>query len=89
VLRQDCLQGLAEVELPESQCGFRRGRGYTDMMFMVRQLSEKAFEHNTKQFFALWTFRKLMIRFHTLWIALKKLGVPETMIELVKSFHCV
>ena len=48
---QDCLQKLAEVELPESQCGFRRGRGCTDMMFMVCQLSEKAFEHNIKQFF--------------------------------------
>ena len=23
-----------------------------------------------------------------LWIALQKLGVPETMIELVKFFHC-
>ena len=48
---QDRLQRLAEMELPESQCGFWRGRGCTDMMFMVRQLSEKAFDHNTKQLF--------------------------------------
>ena len=55
---QDHLQGLAEVELPESQCGFRRGCGCMDMIFMGCRLSEKAFEHNTKQFFC------LTIQFH-------------------------
>ena len=39
---QDRLQKLAEVELPESQCGFQRGCGCTDMMFMVCQLFEKS-----------------------------------------------
>ena len=41
---QNRLQLLAERELPESRCGFRRGRGCTDMIFMVRQLAEKAIE---------------------------------------------
>ena len=45
---QNRLQVLAERELPESQCGFRRGRGCTDMIFMVWQLAEKAIEHQTK-----------------------------------------
>ena len=44
---QNRLQQLAERELPESLCGFRRGRSCTDMIFMVRQLTEKAIEHNT------------------------------------------
>ena len=37
----DRLQQLAEEELPESQCGFHKGRGCTDMIFAVRQLVEK------------------------------------------------
>ena len=48
---QGRLQGLAEREWPDSQCGFRKGRGYTDMNFVVRQLAEKAVEHRTKQYF--------------------------------------
>ena len=44
---------LAERELPESQCGLRKGRGCTDMVFTIRQLTEKAIEHQAKQFFIL------------------------------------
>ena len=33
---QTRLQTLAEQVLPETQCGFRRGRGCTDMLFVVR-----------------------------------------------------
>ena len=47
---QETLQMLAEQELPESQCGFRRGRSCTDMIFTVRQLTEKTIEHQAKQF---------------------------------------
>ena len=38
---QERLQTLAEEELPESQCGFRKGRGCSDMDFTIRQLVEK------------------------------------------------
>ena len=48
---QSRLQIVAEQELPESQCGFRRGCGCTDMIFVVRQLAEKAVEHQATQYF--------------------------------------
>ena len=38
---QGRLQRVAEEELPESQCGFRRGRACTDMIFTVRHLPRK------------------------------------------------
>ena len=41
---QDRLQDIAEKDLPESQCGFRKGRGCTDMVFAARQLVEKTRE---------------------------------------------
>ena len=44
------LQVLAEEVLTESQCGFRRGRGCSDMVFTMRQLVEKSWEHLAKLF---------------------------------------
>ena len=49
---QDPLQLLAERELPESQCGFRSGRGCPDAIFSVRQIIEKSYEHGALRFFA-------------------------------------
>ena len=44
---QDHLQQLAEEELPVSQCGFCKGRGCSDMIFAVRRLVEKSWEHRS------------------------------------------
>ena len=55
---QDRLQKLANKMLPESQCGFRKGRSFTDMVFMVRRLTEKAIEHDTMQCFIFVDLRK-------------------------------
>ena len=41
------LQLVVEEMISDSQCGFRAGRGCVDMIFCVRQLVEKAVEHNT------------------------------------------
>ncbi len=45
---QERLQKLAEDQLPESQCGSRKGCGCTDTIFTVRQLVEKSWEHTAK-----------------------------------------
>ncbi len=49
---------MAEKVLPESQCGFRRGRGCTDMIFVIRQLVEKAVEHQAVQHFVFVDLKK-------------------------------
>jgi len=38
VMLQRLLTQVAETVLPESQCGFRRGRSTVDMMFVARLL---------------------------------------------------
>ena len=38
------LRSAADLVLPESQCGFRRDRSTTDMIFLARQLLEKTRE---------------------------------------------
>lgn len=40
------LQAVAERFSPESQCGSRKHRGCVDMIFVARQLMEKAREHD-------------------------------------------
>ena len=37
---------IVEPFLNEAQIGFRKGRGYTDAIFALRQLSEKVLEHD-------------------------------------------
>ena len=55
------LQLVVEETVSDSQCGFRAGRGCVDMIFCVRQLVEKAIEHNTKVFCYLQTCTRRMI----------------------------
>nr|VZI03351.1 unnamed protein product [Spirometra erinaceieuropaei] len=67
-------QGL----LPESQCGFRRHRGTTDMILAARQLQEKCQEMRTHLYS---TFVDLTKAFDTvnregLWKIMQKFGCP-------------
>ena len=55
---QDRLQAVAEEILPESQCGFRKGRGCVDMIFAARQLVEKSREHDAPCLYFLSTSAK-------------------------------
>ena len=81
------LQKLAEEELPESQCGFRMGRSCADMIFTVRQLVEKSWEHSSKVFLPLIDLKKAYdsVPREVLWMALRKRGVPEETISLIQS----
>ena len=76
---QERLQKLAEDELPESQCGFREGRSCTDMICTIRQLVEKSWEHTAKSFFTFIDLKKAYdsVPREAMWLALKKLGVPD------------
>ena len=86
---QERLQKIAEEELPESQCGFRKGRGCTDMIFTVRQLVEKSWEHNEKLFISFVDLKKAYdsVPREAMWKVLGKLGVPDPTIYLIRSFH--
>ena len=88
-LIQNRLQGLAEVELTDSQCGFRRGRSCTDQIFSVGQLIEKFYEHRTKGFLVFIDLRKAYdsVSRGALWRGLQVLGVPPSLVQLLASFH--
>ena len=86
---QSRLQDVAEEVLPDSQCGFRRGRGCVDMIFCVRQMIEKAVEHNTKIFMLFIDLRKAydLVPRQALWRALESYGIPESMLQMIRSLH--
>ena len=70
-------------------CGFRRGRSCTDMIFVVRQMVEKAFEHRGKAFLLFIDLRKAYdsVSRDCLWRVLEKAGVPPRLLSIVQSFH--
>ncbi|KAL8568047.1 hypothetical protein ACOMHN_000271 [Nucella lapillus] len=89
VLLNRLLEHLEQGLLPESQWGFRAGRGTTDMIFAARQLQEKCMEQHRDLYT---TFVDLTKAFDTvsrdgLWRIMKKIGCPSTFIAIVRQFH--
>ena len=86
---QERLQMIAEDILPESQCGFRGGRGCTDMIFTARQLVEKCREHDDVLFMLFVDLRKAYdsVPRSALWKVLGKCGVPPAMLSIIQSIH--
>ena len=60
------------------------------MIFTVRQLVEKYWEHRANLFLVFIDLKKAydLVPREALWLALSKLGVPEPTFKLIRSFHC-
>nr|VZI32969.1 unnamed protein product [Spirometra erinaceieuropaei] len=78
-------QGL----LPESQCGFRRHRGTTDMIFAARQLQEKCQEMRTHLYSTFVDLTKAIdtVNRKGLWKIMQKFGCPERFTQMVRQLH--
>ena len=89
VLLNRLLKHLEQGHLPESQCGFRAGRGTIDMVFAARQLQEKSMEQHQDLYM---TFVDLTKAFDTvsregLWKIMSKFGCPDRFVKIVRQFH--
>ena len=84
---QDRLQLAAEKVLPESHCGFRKGRGCVDMIITARQLFEKSREHDESLLVLFVELCKVYdsVSREALWQVLKKYDVPPVMLSLIRS----
>jgi len=83
------LTHIAEVILPETQCGFRRGRSTIGMVFVARLLQEKCHEQHWPLYMA---FIDLSKAFDTidraiLWKTLSKFGCPPIFLAILRDFH--
>ena len=58
------------------------------MFFSIRQLTKKAIEHQAKQFFIFVYLKKSYdsVSREAQWLALRKLGVPDILIDNIRSF---
>ena len=67
------------------QCGFRAGRGCTDVIFVARQLVEKAQEHHSDLFVLFVDLKKAydLVPRPALWRVLERLRIPSTMIYII------
>ena len=75
--------------IPESQCGFRSGRGTMDMIFSLRQIQEKCKLQHQELYLL---FIDLTKAFDTvsregLWLLLGKIGCPNHFVSIIRSFH--
>lgn len=75
--------------LPESQCGFRSGRGTMDMIFTARQLQEKCREQNRDLLAVFVDLTKAFdsVNRPALWAILHKIGCPAKFVNIIRSFH--
>ena len=75
--------------LPEAQCGFRPGRGTTDMIFAARQLQEKCIEQRMPLYQVFVDLTKAFdtVNREALWIVLSKFGCPPAFVDKFKQLH--
>ncbi len=59
------------------------------MILVIRQLAEKAVEHQAAQYFVFVDLKKAYdsVPWEAMWIVLRKMGIPEVLVDIVKSSH--
>ena len=83
------LEHVVDLVLPESQCGFRRGRSTIDIIFVARQLQEKCHEQHQDLYLAFVDLTKAfdIVNRDLLWNILHKFICHPTFIAMLQQFH--
>ena len=83
------LQKVAENVLPESQAGFRAGRGTVDMVFSARQILEKCREQQMPTAMIFYDLEKAFdsVTRSLMWDILERYGCPRPFVLLIRGFH--
>ena len=80
---------ICPVVIPESQCGFRSGRGCVDMIFSARQVQEKCIEQQMPLYQVFVDLTKAFdtVNREALWKVLGKLGCPPVFVHMFRQLH--
>jgi len=80
---------VVDTVVPQSQCGFRRARSTTDMIFVARLLQEKFREQHRDLFIAFIDLTKAFdtVNRDLLWQVLGKFGCPPHFLSILCEFH--
>ena len=77
-----------EDKMVEEQCGFRKGRSYTDAIFTVRQIIEKRKEHNLPLFLSFIDYEKAYANVNRdkLWEMMDN-KIPKYLLNKIKCIY--
>ena len=80
---------IVDTTLSQAQFGFRKGRGCTDAIFALRQICEKAIEHNKEIDLVFVDQEKAFDRVdrEKLWITLTDYGVDGELLANIKALY--
>ena len=83
------LQPFVERELPDTQAGFRKGRGTRDIIADARWTIEKAREYQKEVNMCFIDYSKAFdcVDHIQMWKILRKMGVSEHLITLIKNLY--
>ena len=90
ILERIVEQNIRElITLNDMQFGFMPGRGTTDAIFIVRQMQEKYNAKGKTLYFSFVDLEKAFDRVprKVLWWALKKLNVPEWLVNIIQAMY--
>jgi hypothetical protein len=83
------LTDAVDKQLRQEQAGFRRGRGCTDQIFILRNIIEQCTEWQRHLYINFVDFEKAFDSIHreSLWRILRAYGVPQEIVLVIKSFY--
>ena len=83
------LQAIIDPQLLESQCGFRKGRGTTDQIWVTRQIIERAVEYETAAHLCFIDLTKAYdsVDRSALIATLKNYKVPGLLIDIIEEMY--
>ena len=76
-------------KLRKEQTGFRKGKGTSEQIFILRNILEQSVEWNTNLYLCFVDFEKAFDSVHreTLWKLMAHYGIPKKLINLVKKWY--
>ena len=85
----DRVRNGVDKRLRKEQAGYRKGRGTTEQVFILRNLIEQVNEWQATLYLCFVDFEKAFDSIHreSLWKIMKKYGIPEKIIRMVKLFY--
>ena len=83
------LQAVIEPQLLEAQCGFRKGRGTTDQIWVTRQIIERAAEYNTPAHLCFIDLTKAYdsVNRDALIAVLRNYKVPSHLVDIISAMY--
>lgn len=83
------IRNYLDWQIPQEQAGFVKGKGTREQILNVRQLVEKAYEHNTPVIMCFVDYSKAFdcVNWNWLWKVLTEFGVPKHLVYLIKGLY--